>query len=237
MNKNITELFCLIDDFCNSVDKNFAEKLLPSGKKPTRTPEITHSEIFTIILLYHQSKCDNFKIFYVHYLKLLYESAFPKLPSYSRFIRLKSRVLWYLALLMQWFCEQSKVTGISYIDATSIAVCHPKRTSRNKVFKGLAKIGKTTYGWFFGFKLHLVINETGEIQGVTVTKGNVDDRKPVPNLTQKLTGLLFGDKGYIKKDLFHELFDRGLKLVTSIKKGMKNSLMVLNEKIKKKIDY
>ncbi len=53
----------------------------------------------------------------------------------------------------------------------------------------------------------------------------------MPNLTQKLTGLLFRDKGYIKKDLFHELFDRGLKLVTSIKKGMQNSLMALNEKI------
>ncbi len=100
------------------------------------------------------------------------------------------------------------MTGISYIDATSIAVCHPKRISRNKVFKGLAELGKTTYGWFFGFKLHMVINETGEIQGVTLTKGNVDDRKPVPKLTEKLTGLLFGDKGYIKKELFAKLFDR-----------------------------
>lgn len=86
MNKNITELFCFIDDFCNSVDKNFAEKLLPSSKKPTRTPEIKHSEILTIILLYHQSRCEDFKSFYVHYLKLLYGSAFSKLPSYDRFI-------------------------------------------------------------------------------------------------------------------------------------------------------
>ncbi len=123
------------------------------------------------------------------------------------------------------------MTGISYIDATSIAVCHPKRISRNKVFKGLAKLGKTTYGWFFGFKLHMVINEKGEIQGVTLTKGNVDDRKPVPNLTEKLIGLLFGDKGYIKKELFEKLFDRGLKLVTKVKKGMKNTLMLLEEKI------
>ncbi len=98
MNKNIIELFFLIDDFCNSVDKNFAEKLLPTSKKPTRTPEIAHSEIITIVLLYHQPKCDNFKIFYVHYLKLLYESAFPKLPSYTRFIELKPRILWYLML-------------------------------------------------------------------------------------------------------------------------------------------
>lgn len=231
MNKNITELFCFIDDFCNSVDKNFAEKLLPSSKKPTRTPEIKHSEILTIILLYHQSRCEDFKSFYVHYLKLLYGSAFSKLPSYDRFIVLKPRVLWYLMLLLEWHCAQAKMTGISYIDATSIAVCHPKRISRNKVFAEIAKLSKSTMGWFFGFKLHLVINENGEIQSLTLTKGNVDDRKPVPNLTKKLTGLLFGDKGYIKQDLFHELFDRGLKLVTKVKRGMKNALMSLNEKI------
>jgi hypothetical protein len=231
MNKNITELFCFIDDFCNSVDKNFAEKLLPSRKKPTRTPEIKHSEILTIILLYHQSRCEDFKSFYVHYLKLLYGSAFSKLPSYDRFIVLKPRVLWYLMLLLEWHCAQAKMTGISYIDATSIAVCHPKRISRNKVFAEIAKLSKSTMGWFFGFKLHLVINEKGEIQSLTLTKGNVDDRKPVPNLTKKLTGLLFGDKGYIKQDLFHELFDRGLKLVTKVKRGMKNALMSLNEKI------
>ncbi|WP_168464681.1 IS982 family transposase [Wolbachia endosymbiont of Ctenocephalides felis wCfeT] len=231
MNKNITELFCFVDDFCKAINKNFAEKLLPSGKKPTRTPEITHSEIITIILLYQQSRCEDFKSFYTRYLKALYGSEFPNLPSYSRFTRLKSRVLWHLALLLQWFCEQSKMTGISYIDATSIAVCHSKRISRNKVFKGIAKIGKTIYGWFFDFKLHIVINEKGEIQGVTLTKGNVDDRKPVPNLTKKLTGLLFGDKGYIKKELFEKLFDRGLKLVTKVKKGMKNTLISLEDKI------
>jgi hypothetical protein len=231
MNKNVTELFCLIDDFCKAIDKNFAGKFLPSGKKPTRTPEITHSEILTIILLYHQSRCENFKSFYLHYLKLLYVSCFPTLPSYDRFITLKPRILWYLALLLKWLCEQAKNTGFSYIDATSLAVCHQKRISRNKVFAEIAKLSKTTYGWFFGFKLHLVINERREIQALTLTKGNVDDRKPVPNLTEKLTGLLFGDKGYIKKELFQKLFDRGLKLVTKVKKGMKNALISLKEKI------
>ncbi len=76
-----------------------------------------------------------------------------------------------------------------------------------------------------------MINEIGEIQAFTLTGGNVDDRKPVPDLTQKLVGLLFGDKGYIKKDLFFKLLDRNLKLITKIKKGMKNALISLNEKI------
>ncbi len=106
-----------------------------------------------------------------------------------------------------------------------------KKNIQNKVFAGIAKLSKSTYGWFFGFKLHMVINENGEIHSLTLTKGNVDDRIPVPNLTEKLTGLLFGDKGYIAKELFQKLFDRGLKLVTKVKKGMKNALISLNEKI------
>ncbi len=225
------KLFCLVDDFCRDIEKNFAGKLLPNGKKPTRTTEIEHSEIMTIILLYQQSPCKNFKTFYLHYLTLLYKSEFPKLPSYTRFVALKPRVLWHLAMLLHWLCGQSENTGISYIDTTPIAVCHAKRISKNKVFAGIAKLSKSTYGWFFGFKLHMVINENGEIHSLTLTKGNVDDRIPVPNLTEKLTGLLFGDKGYIAKELFQKLFDRGLKLVTKVKKGMKNALISLNEKI------
>ncbi|CAQ54157.1 transposase [Wolbachia endosymbiont of Culex quinquefasciatus JHB] len=231
MKKDITELYCCVEDFCRAVDDNFANRFLSNGKKPTRVPEIAHSEILTIILLYHKSPCKNFKAFYLCYLQLFYRSEFSKLPSYHRFIALKPRVLWYLALLLQWFCEQAKMTGTSYIDTSTIAVCHKKRISRNKVFNHLAEISKSTYGWFFGFKLHLVINEIGEIQALTLTKGNVDDRKPLPTLTKRLTGLLFGDKGYIKKELFEKLFDRGLKLVTKVKKGMKNALISLKEKI------
>ncbi len=229
--EDITKLFCLVDDFCRDIEKNFTDKLLPNGKKPTRVPEITHSEIITIILLYQQSPCENFKAFYLHYLTLLYKSEFSKLPSYTRFVALKPRVLWHLAMLLQCLCGWSELTGISYIDTTPIAVCHAKRISRNKVFAGIAKLSKSTYGWFFGFKLHLIINEKGEIQAFTLTRGNVDDREPVANLTKKLTGLLFGDKGYIKKELFQELFNRGLKLVTKVKKGMKNTLISLHEKI------
>ncbi len=229
--EDITRLFCLVDDFCRDIEKNFADKLLTSGKKPTRIAKITHSEIMTIILLYQQSPCKNFKTFYLHYLTLLYKSEFPKLLSYTRFVALKPKVFWHLAMLLQWLCGQSENTGISYIDTTSVAVCHAKRISKNKVFANIAELSKSTYGWFFGFKLHLVINDKGEIQPLTLTKGNVDDRKPVPNLTKKLTGLLFGDKGYIKKELFQELFNRGLKLVTKVKKGMKNTLISLNEKI------
>lgn len=232
MKKDITSLFCFVDDFCHAVDKWLNEKAITTDAKKTltRTPGMRVSEIVTIMLLYHQSPCRNFKYFYNSYLQL-YKTEFPTLLSYNRFIELEKRILVYIVVLLEWYCHHSKRTGISYIDSTPIAVCHPKRISRNKVFAGIAELGKTTKGWFYGIKLHIVTNEKGELQGVKLTTGNTDDRAPVLHLTKQLTGLLFGDKGYIKQELFQALYDRGLKLVTGIKKCMKNKLVPIFEKI------
>ncbi len=231
MKKDITELFTFVDDFCRCADALMQEHSLPATTQAkTRTPELHMGEILTIILLFQMSPAKNFKYFYNGYLPL-YKADFPRLCSYNRFIELKPRAIPYLALLLHWLCEQSQKTGISFIDATSLAVCHNKRIYSHKVFKGFAARGKTTKGWFFGLKLHLVINERGEIQGVRLSAGNLDDRVPAPDLTKKLVGLLFGDKGYIKQTLFKSLYERGLKLVTGVKKNMKNKLMVWNEKM------
>ena len=118
-------------------------------------------------------------------------------------------------------------TGISFIDSTPLPVCHNRRIGRHKVFAGLAARGKTSMGWFYGFKLHLIVNDQGELLTFYLTTGNVDDRKPVPHMW----GKLFGDKGYISQALFKELFDRGLQLVTGIRKNMKNHLMPMMDKV------
>lgn len=232
MKKDITNLFCFVDDFCHAVDKWLNEQAITADAKRTltRIPGMRVSEIITVMLLYHQSPCKNFKYFYNSYLQL-YKTEFPTLLSYNRFIELEKRILIYIVVLLEWYCHQSKRTGISYIDSTPIAVCHPKRISRNKVFAGIAELGKTTKGWFYGIKLHIITNEKGELQSVKLTTGNTDDRVPVSHLTKQLTGLLFGDKGYIKQELFQELYDRGLKLVTGIKKCMKNKLVPIFEKM------
>lgn len=231
MKKDITNWFCYVDDFAEGLKKEMKSHQLSNGKmehQPTRTTGLSESEIMTITLMFHESPCRNFKYFYQSYLQL-YKAEFPTMPSYERFVVLMPRVLHLLTMLL--CCLFAKSTGISYIDATSLAVCHPKRTSRNKVFKGLAKLGKTTKGYFFGFKLHAIINEKGDLINVQLTPGNVDDRKIVPQMTESLTGFLFGDKGYISKELFIKLYHRGLKLVTGIKKNMKNQLVNWREKI------
>ena len=230
MKKDITELYVIVDDFCQQYAKYFNSQIFPRNHQPTRIPCLQISEIMTIILLFHQSPAKNFKFFYKSYLTL-YQSEFPTLPSYNRFIELQQRCLGHFHALLMILCALATRTGLSYIDSKPIPVCHNKRIYRHKVFKGLAAKSKSTMCWFFGFKLHLIINEKGELLNALLSPGNIDDRKPVRKMTTNLVGLLFGDKGYIDQNLFRELHENGLKLVTGIKKNMQNKLMLLQEKI------
>ena len=138
----------------------------------------------------------------------------------------------HLAIFLKTCCL-GKCTGISYIDSTPLRSCHIKREKQHKVFKGIAQKGQCSLGWFYGFKLHIIINDRGEILDFIITPGNVDDRKPLKDmyLHKRIFGKLYGDKGYISKDLFEKLFVDGVHLITKIKKNMKNSLMLLQDKI------
>jgi hypothetical protein len=115
-----------------------------------------------------------------------------------------------------------KKTGIYYLDSTALPVCHNRRIGQHKTFTELAARGKTSMGWFFGLKLHLVFNDLNEIVALKLTPGNVSDTAPVPTLTKDLIGKLFGDQGYLGKKLAGELLHRGLTLFTRVRKNMKS---------------
>jgi hypothetical protein len=134
-----------------------------------------------------------------------------------------------LALIMNYL--KGEETGIYYIDSTKLQICHNKRTSSNRVFGKLAKIGKSSYGWFMGYKLHLIINNKGGIIAVKITKANKSDVSCASSLATSLTGRMFGDKAYISKELFNSLFNQGLRIITSIRKDMKNHLLDIEDKI------
>ncbi len=123
------------------------------------------------------------------------------------------------------------MTGIAFVDSTPIQVCHPARAQAHKVFKHQVGWGKSSTGWKFGFKLHLIINQPGELLSFKLTPANTDDRKPVPEMTQALFGQLFGDRGYISQKLFEQLYERGKELVTKAKRNMKQRLLKLMDKI------
>ena len=158
-----------------------------------------------------------------------YRKLFNYLVHYDRFISLIK--LAFPAVVCMLKTLEGKVTEYMFIDATPMAVCHNLREKRHKVFKGLAKKGRTSTGWFFGFKLHFIFNTLGEIVSMSITGGNVNDRSPVMDMVKGITGTLIGDKGYISKQLFADLFEQKVTLITKIKKNMKNILMDTTDKM------
>lgn len=186
------------------------------------------SEIMTILIAYHKSGMSCFKYFYLNLLKNK-DKLFSYLVHYDRFISLIK--LAFPALVCFLKTLEGVITEYMFVDATPMAVCHNLREKRHKVFKGLAKKGKTSTGWFFGFKLHFILNTFGEIVSMSVTGGNVNDRSPVMGLVKGITGKLIGDKGYISKKLSAELFEQKVTLITKIKKNMKNILMDMTDKM------
>jgi hypothetical protein len=210
-------------------ENHFSDKLLGQANKPGPKPKLAASEIMTIIIYFHMARFRDFKTFYTWYVMRQLRSEFPNLVSYNRFVELMPMVL--LPLCLYLHTRLGPVTGISFVDATPLPVCHNRRIERHKVFAGLAARGKTSMGWFFGFKLHLVVSDQGELLAFYLTAGNVDDRKPVPKLAKRLFGKLFGDKGYISQPLVDQLLEQDVQLITNLRKNMKNRLLPLVDKL------
>jgi len=226
---DFTSLYCNIDDFIKSIShREFAAAIDHDKKRRGTHPFLSLSEIMTIVVFYHASKFKHFKAYY-QFLLVNHRHDFPRLVSYNRFVELMSQALIPLCYYLE--SRKGKVTGISYIDSTMLAVCKNIRISRNKVFKGIAARGKSTMGWSYGFKLHLVVNEHGELLAFKITKANTDDRHPVLGLCKNIFGKLFGDRGYISAKLLAALFEKNIQIITGIKKNMKNRLMNMMDKI------
>ena len=227
---DFTELFVEVDDFGKNLDSFYAQKQIEDGTRKRNRPGKLHlSEIMTLLIAFQTSGYRTFKDFY-GYVLTHHRQDFPDRVSDDRFVSLIPRSVAPLMVYLQ-VKGLDESTGIAFIDPAALKVCHNKRISRNCVFRGIARMGKTTMGWFFGFKLHLIINDRGGLLNCRLTPGNVADRSVVEKMTGGLLGTLFGDKGYICQKLFESLLARGLKLVTPIRSNRKGRLMALEEKI------
>lgn len=223
------KLFWFVDDFCKGFEPWYKKQLLPDhGKKRQREGHLTLSEVLTILVAYHQSGMACFKYFYLD-LCCHYRHLFPKLVHYDRFIALIKKAFPALVCLLKSLAGE--ITEYLFIDSTPMAVCHNLREKKHKVFKGLAAKGKTSTGWFFGLKIHLIFNTHGEIVRLAITPGNVNDKTPVIEMVKGITAKLIGDKGYLSRNLCQHLFKNGVTLITKIKKNMKNILMNTADKL------
>lgn len=235
MDDLIISIFYEVDNFCKKFIPYMEQQCITqdetsvSFELPSR---LTLSEAMTICIMFHLSGLRTFKWYYQRTILKHYKNFFPNLPSYNRFVELMS----YIALPMTFFAysRNGECNGISFVDSTTLDVCDNHRIQQHKVFKGIAQRGKSSTGWFYGFKLHLAINDKGEILDFCLTAGNIDDRDPrvMDSLTKNMFGKLFADKGYISQKLTDKLFEKGIQLVTKQKKNAKKKgILKLSDKI------
>jgi hypothetical protein len=217
----LIELFVEVDDLY----KAFLEYKKNMGQPPlksTRQTQLVGSEVCTILAAYHYSGYKCFEYYYREMILKRYAGCFPDAPTYERFVSLIPRAADLIYLWLLYSVARSKRTGLYFIDSKKLQVCHLKREHSNRVFKEVAAKGKTSTGWFFGLKIHLVINNLGEIVSFDLTPGNVADNNQslLIKLLNSLDGRCVGDKGYFSK-LFSFFFENGLHLITKPKKNMK----------------
>lgn len=226
---DLISIFCEIDDFCNDFEKQIKIGKTVRGREAA----LQMSEIMTITIWYYYSGYSTFKDYYTKEIEMHLNQEFPKLVSYNRFIELRKTIVVPMLVMLETK-KLSACTDISFIDSFKLQACHIKRESSHKTLKRIAAKGKTSMGWFYGMKVHLVINHAGEIISFYISSGNIADNNEeiLFALTKNISGKLFGDKGYIvNSQLFETLFLKGIKLITGIRKNMKNKLMELDDKL------
>ncbi len=224
----VTEIFfCIADDFCK--EGEMAKNALPSTTdtpKRKRKRMMSDAEVITILICFHFNSYRNFKHYYLGCVRIHWKHLFPQTFSYNRFVEVMPRCFVAMTMFLRLACF-GECTGISFVDSTCIPVIHNKRRFSMKVFKDIAAKGKSTMGWYVGFKLHLLCNEKGELINFVLTRANVDDRNEavIDTLTDRVFGKLYADKGYISQSLFGHLWDDGIHIVTGLRSNMKQRLM------------
>ena len=230
----VTEIFFMADEFCKFFDRMTKKYTIeaPSKRKYHRDGTLSKAEVMLIMILFHDSGYRCLKHFYLEHVCKHLRHLFPRVVSYNRFVELERTVAIPLTIFIKKVLL-GKYTGISFVDSTPLRVCKNQRIHIHKVFRDVAQRGKCSMGWFFGFKLHLICNEKGELLNFMITPGDVDDRRPqeYEAFTKFLYGKLVGDKGYISKDLFRKLFVDGIQLITKLKSNMKGALMSVSDRV------
>ena len=230
----VTELFCMADDFCKFFDammEKYTQK--PDNKRRYhRDSTMSKTEIMLIMILFHDSGYRCLKHSYLEKVSRHLRHLFPKVVSYTRFVELEKEVAVPLTLFIKKVLL-GKCTCISFVDSTPLRVCRNQRIGIHKVFKGIAQRGRSSMGWFFGFKLHLICNEKGELLNFMITPGDMDDRNPLEYnaFVEFIYDKLVADKGYIGKTIFQRLFVDGIQLVTKLKSNMKGALMGVSDRL------
>lgn len=219
----LIELYIALDDLVLNYKNYIQARGLAARKKPNRVPALNGSEVGTILVAYHYSGYKNFEYYYKQLILNRFNDCFPEAPSYECFLSYIPKATDMMTLWLLYTCMGSLRTGLYFVDSKKLEVCHIRREKSNKVFQEYAAKGKSSMGWFYGLKLHTVVNNLGQIISFKFTPGNVADNNHelLMELFKDLEGYCVGDKGYLSK-LFGFFYEKKLHLITRPRKNMKH---------------
>jgi hypothetical protein len=219
-------LYCVTDDFIkalmNTKDGQKMIELWKAKRGPQR--QLSLSEVLTLNILRFYFHIFDLKAF-VRLAKSAYKAYFPHLPNYENFLKAANRSFPYTVLFLRYLLELNRRTsknGLFFLDSTALSVCANGNISSHRVTKGYSSRGKTSKGWFYGFKLHGACDAQGNLVNLRFTAGSEHDSRETESLTDGLTGLFVGDAGYIlKHDVFERLFEKHKRILAAARKNMK----------------
>lgn len=222
----LISIYCFVDDFHSLI----LTRLQPALKQPTqkhppaKTYNLTVTELVTLALFFQFTGHQSWKDFY-KYIKTHYRQDFPELPDYGNFVTSMNALSPYAVILLNAFCsffrQQTPALAAKFADSTKLEVCNIKREFSHQVMKEFASKSKSTMGWFYGFKLHIICNELMQILDCRITTAIVDDRRGLMLIWNYIFGLIVADAGYLGGDFQVQARVAGKDLLTGVRANMK----------------
>jgi hypothetical protein len=222
----LTTLYCIIDDYINTLLSTTDGQKMLGAWKAKRGPQkqLSLSEVLTLNILRFHFHIFDLKAF-VRLAECAYKIYFPRLPNYENFLKATNKSFPFTVLLLQYLLllnRRMNKDGLFFLDSTALSVCNNWNISTHRVTKGFSSRGKTSKGWFYGFKLHGACDAWGNFLNLRFTTGSEHDNQQAESLTEGLTGLFVGDAGYLlKQEVFQRLFEKHIHILAASRKNMK----------------
>lgn len=226
LNAILLLIFCFVDDFIKGILENikFALTRPNHNAPPTKKHNLSIAEIVTLCIFRFFTGIRNWKDFYRH-VKSYHAKDFPNLPNYQNFICAANNLSGFAAILTQGFMQIFKngtsVEDLKFVDSTRLRVCDIKRELSHKVAKNIATKSKSTMGWFYGFRLHIISNELLQILSFKIATATVDERVALEMMWKDIFGIIIADAGYIGKEWKDKAQEIGKNLFAAVRANMK----------------
>ena len=218
--------YTIVESFFKYFEGNFhMNHLLQQyyGKRGFRQ-RLSITDIMALNIYRFFMEISNLKAFH-RFVQKFHKKEYPNLPNYENFMKATNKSLPFMVFFVNAILAKNRALcknkEAHFIDSTPVEVCKNNKISRHRVTKGYSSRGKSTKGWFFGFKLHGICTDDMTVENLIFTTGSVHDSKMAKDVTKEIIGKAFADAGYqLKPEILSELADNGLFMHNATRKNM-----------------